>query len=304
MEKIKTGFFSALWGVCCGTSIFPRLTRNSRTMAVWHLFLMSLLCTMVFSLRMFPQLRGEWGGFSKRYVEVFGPQLEFSEAGIRPEEEHRPRNMPLPRSGYLVYTAREKKITFPPEALSTANYLVVWNSNFIAFAVSSDRKNWDVMLRRPLRKDERSRIERENLASYFDGELTRPNSSESWPFSESQIPAEDIFKMAYFVTAAGWFIGDLAVNFILGLICTGVFALLGRLTGAVKARGLTGWEYWKVGIYAGFPGMLIGSVVEVLDLPLVTYGLAYSLSLVIYWLPAALACSRDRSGDGDRPPTA
>ena len=302
---MKTGFFSALWGVCRGTAIFPRLLYNSRAMAVWHLFLMSLLCTMAFSLRMFPQLSDEWGRFSKRYIEVFGRQVEFSEAGIRPEEEHRPRNMPLPSSGYLVYTAREKKVTLPPEALSTANYLVIWNSNFIAFAVSGDRKQWDVVLRRPHREDERRRVESENLTAYFDAELNRPNSGESWASGEWQIQAEEIFRIANFLTAAGWFVGDLVTNFVLGLICTGFFAGLARLTGAATARGLTGWQYWKVGVYAGFPGMLIGCVVEILDLPILSYGFAYALALVIYWLPAALACANGSQEDaGDPPPAA
>jgi len=265
---------------------------------------MSLLCTMVFSLRMFPQMSREWGAFSKRYIEVFGRQIEFSDAGIRPEEEQRPRNMPLPRSGYLIYTARESKITLPAEALSTANYLVVWNSNFIAFAVSGDRKQWDVVLRRPYREDERRRVERENLAAYFDEELNRPNSGESWPLGESQIHAEEIFRVANFLSAAIWFVGDLVVNFCLGLICTGFFAGLARLTGAATARGLSGWQYWQVGVYAGFPGMLIGCAVEVLDVPILTYGIAYSLALVIYWLPAALACSRDRQNDAGGPPAA
>ena len=88
------------------------------------------------------------------------------------------------------------------------------------------------------------------------------------------------------------------------MLLTGLFAGLARLTGAATARGLTGWQYWLIGVYAGFPGMLIGSVVEALELPLLSYNLAYSLALVIYWLPAALACSRDRLDDGGRPPVA
>ena len=302
--EVKGGFFSALWGVCCGTSVFPQLLRNSRARAIWHLFLMSLVCTVLLSLRVFPQLRSEWRNFSKRYTEVFGRQVEFSEAGIRPEEEHRPRNMPLPYSGYLIYTARAKNITLPAESLSTARYLVVWNSNFIAFAVTADQKNWDVLLGRPHRNNERRQIERDNLASYFDEELTRPNSSESWPLPESHENAEDLFSLACAMTATVWFVWNLFATFAAGLILTGVFAGLARLTGAATARGLTGWQYWQVGVYAGFPGMLIGSVVEALELPLLSYSLAYSLALVIYWLPAALACSRDRREDDGRPPAA
>lgn len=304
MDNVDGGFFSALWGVCRGTAIFPRLLCNSRARAVWHLFLMSLVCTVLLSLRMFPQLRGEWKSFSKRYTEVFGRQMEFSEAGIRPEEEHRPRHMPLPYSGYLVYTARSKNITLPAESLSTAKYLVVWNSNFIALAVTGDQRHWDVLLGRPHRSNERRQVDRDNLAAYFDEELNRPNSSESWPFPESHEDAEDIFSLACVMTAAVWFVWNLTVTFAAGLILTGVFAGLARLTGTATARGLTGWQYWQIGVYAGFPGMLIGSIVEALELPFLSFGLAYSLALVIYWLPAALACSDGQRNDNGAPPAA
>ena len=173
-EKVgKPGFFAALWGVCCGTSVFPQLVNNTRSRTLWHLFLMSLLCAVLLSLRMFPLLRSEWKNVAKRYVEVFGTQIEFSDAGIIPEGENRSRNMPLPNSGCLVYTAaREKEITLP-EDLSSANYLVVWNGNFIAFAFTGDHRHWDILLSRPHRSNERRRVDRENLAKYFNDELTR-----------------------------------------------------------------------------------------------------------------------------------
>ena len=298
-EKVgKPGFFAALWGVCCGTSVFPQLVNNTRSRTLWHLFLMSLLCAVLLSLRMFPLLRSEWKNVAKRYVEVFGTQIEFSDAGIIPEGENRSRNMPLPNSGCLVYTAaREKEITLP-EDLSSANYLVVWNGNFIAFAFTGDRKHWEILLSRPHRSNERRRVDRENLAKYFNDELTRPNSRENWPLPGWTMRAEDVFSLASVFTSAWWFVLVWCRNFILGVVCTALFSGVARLSGAATARGLTGWQYWKIGVYAGFPGMLIGSVVEALELPVLSYLVTYALTLVIYWLPAALACSKDRDGGG------
>ena len=302
---MKTGFFSALWGVCNRTSIFPQLLGNSRTRAVWHLFLMSLLCTVLVSLRMFPLLRGEWNGVAKRYVEVFGKQLEFSAAGIRPEEKpDESRSMELPMSGTLVYTARESDVVIPAGELSTANYLVLWSSRFIAIAVRIDAKHWDVQLMRPRQPIDRRRMDRDSLAGYFAAELKRPpNSGEKWSLYEFQLEAEEVFRLFSTITAAGWFIYDWLSNFLLGLVCTGFFALLARLTGAATARGLTGWQYWQVGIYAGFPGMLIGGIIAILDL-FPGYNIAYSLALIIYWLPAALACSKEHRDGGDGAPPA
>lgn len=303
MADVKTGFFSALLGVCRGTAIFPQLLDNSRSRAVWHLFLMSLLCTVLLSLRMFPLLRGEWNAVTGRYIEVFGEQLEFSAAGIRPEQDpDKPRSMELPLSGTLVYTAREKTFTVPPAALSTSKYMVVWSTHFIAIVVSLDDKKWDIQLMRPRRPIERRRIERDNLARYFDEELKRPqDAADKWAVEDLQVRAKEVFDLFSTLTAAGWFLYDWISNFVLGLICTGFFALLARLTGVAKARGLTGWKYWQIGVYAGFPGMLIATVIAAFDL-FPGYGVAYMLALAIYWLPAAVAC--ERSDDRTPPPPA
>lgn len=303
---MKTGFFSALWGVCCGTSIFPRLIGNSRARVVWHLFLMSLLCTVLVSLRRFPDIRNDFGGLAKRYVTVFGRQVELSESGILPElDPDKPRSMVLPLSGSLIYTAREKSIAIPPGALSTANYLVVWSDRFISIAVRTGEDKWDIQLMRPGQTTETVRnIERGAVSGYYDEELKRlPAADQKWKLSEFQVAAEEIFHLASQLFSAVWFIGDWLGNFALGLLCTGLFAGLSRLTGATKARNLSSWEYWKIGVYAGFPGMIIGSVATALKLPWLTYNIAYMLSLVVYWLPAALACSPEANErDGAAPP--
>ena len=303
MNKLKTGFFTSLWGVCRGTAIFPQLLGNSRSRAVWHLFLMSLFCTVLLSLWVFPWLRGEWNNVTTRYIEVFGEQLEFSAAGIRPElDPDKPRSMELPMSGNLFYTARETNITIPPGVLDTSKYIIVWSSHFIAIVIRVDDTNtsWDVQLMRPQRRIERRRMERGNLAAFFNDELKRPlNADEKWSVEDMQIKAKEAFDLCFFINATFWFIWSWLRNFALGLICTGFFALLARLTGTTKARGLSGWKYWQIGVYAGFPGMLIGTVIAGLDL-FPGYNIAYMLALAIYWLPAAVAC--DREADRTPPP--
>ena len=315
MNDLKTGFFSALWGVCCGTSIFPRLLENPRMRAVWHLFLMSLLCTVLVSLRIFPLISGEWNTVAKNYADEFGTQIEFSEAGIRPERKpdvsqvdgkQRPRDLPM--AGILIYTARGDKIDIPAGTLSDAKYILVWSNRFIAFAISIDKnerigkKKWDVQLMRPQRQVEITRKDSDDLKRYFEDELKRPPADdEKWPLDDVQLKAAEVFRLFSILNGTVWFIYDWLSNFFLGLVCTGFFALLARLTGAATARGLTGWQYWQTGVYAGFPGMLIGGIVATVNV-FPGYNIAYMLALVIYWLPAATAASAGRREAG--PPAA
>ena len=277
--------------------------------AVWHLFLMSLLCTVLVSLRIFPLIRGEWNTVSKNYAEVFGSQIEFSEAGIRPEEKpDKQRSMDLPMAGILIYTARDDKIVIPPGTLSTAKYILVWSNRFVAFAISIDKnerigkKKWDVQLMRPQRQVESCRKDSDDLARYFDDELKRPPAGdEKWPVDDVQLKAVEVFRLFSILNGAAWFIYDWLSNFFLGLVCTGLFAGLARLTGASTARGLTGWQYWQIGVYAGFPGMLIGGIVATVNV-FPGYNYAYMLALVIYWLPAATAASAGRRESGPPAP--
>ena len=48
--------------------------------------------------------------------------------------------------------------------------------------------------------------------------------------------------------------------------------------------------------------MLIGAAAEALDLPFLSYMIVYVPALIVYWLPAALACApAPESGGGDQP---
>ena len=132
-----------------------------------------------------------------------------------------------------------------------------------------------------------------------DEDPRKPLADALEEYRRAQLAAAELFSLAGYCHSAVWFVSDWLVSFVLGLLCTGLFALLARVTGAATARGLAGWQYWQVGVYAGFPGMLIGTAAAALELPVLSYGTAYVLALVIYWLPAAAACSTD---DGVRRP--
>ena len=304
---MKTGFFTALCGVCCGTAIFPRLRHNSGLRAVWHLVLMSLLCTISSGLRMHGEIRREWTDCAGRFDAVFGPRIVCSAAaGIIPERDpERPRSMALPRSGMLLYTAREARLALPTGALSEANYLVVWGARGFGIAMRLDDRRWDAQLLRPDQRIIREQLDRDGVAGFFDREFARFAEAENkWRFADiPSIEARGLFQAISVMSRIFWFLTEWLGILLLGIFCTVFFTLVSRLTGASRVRGMTGWEYWRIGVYAGFPGMLIGAVSEALDLPFLRYGLVYSLALVVYWLPAVLACSgEDKPPANDPPP--
>ena len=296
------GFFSALAGVCCGTGIFTRLRYNSGVRAVWHLGLMSLLCAALVGFRVCGEIRRAWAEAAERCVAEFGAEVKFSESGAFPARDPgRPRFLALPKSGLLVYTADAAKAEFPPEAFAVNDYLIVWSRRFFALAVRLDATRWDVQMMLPGARTLARRLERDDLQRFFDGEMVRNTPERKWP-EFPPIGVEWLLRTLGALFNVSWFMGEWFGIFMAGIFCTGVFAFFSRISGAAQLRGLTGWEYWRIGIYAGFPGMLIGAVAEALDLPFLTYMMVYVPALVIYWLPAALACSSaSASGGGNSP---
>ena len=304
---MKTGFFTALRGVCCGTAIFPILKRNSGGRTVWHLALMALFCTLIVGLRMHGEIRREWTDFAGRFDAVFGPRIVFSAAtGISPSRDPgQPRRMETPHSGLLIYTANSHQLELPAEAFSRTDYLIVWGARCLGIAVRIDERRWDVQLLLPGRRIIREQLEDAGVAGFFGRELARlPVSGLGRRFADMpDIEVGGLFKMLSFVSQVVWFTCEWFGMFLLGILCTGFFAVISRMTGAARLRGLSGWEYWRIGVYAGFPGMLIGAVVEALDLPFLHYGVVYSLALVVYWLPAVTACAETPEAPrGDLPP--
>ena len=297
------GFFSALAGVCRGTWIFADLRYNSGVRTAWHLVLMSLLCAGLIGIRVCGEIRRAWAEAAARCVEEFGPELSFSEAGTVPARDpDRPRYLVLPRSGLLLYTAAAAKAEFPPEAFSVNDYIVVWSRRFFAVAVRADANRWDVQMMLPGGRTVVRRLERDGLPGFFDAELAESGTAAKWAFVRlPPLGVAGLLGTFGAIFNVSWFLSEWFGIFMAGVLCTGVFAFFSRISGAAQLRGLTGWEYWRIGIYAGFPGMLIGSVVEALALPVLSYGITYALALVIYWLPAALACSKDNDNGGRRP---
>ena len=302
---MKTGFFTALRGVCCGTAIFPLLKRNSGIRTVWHLALMALLCTLIVTLRMRGEIRREWTDCAGRFRAVFGPRIAFSAAGIVPvRDPEKPRRMEIPRSGLLVYTADSVKLDLPPEALSSSDYFIVWGARCFGVAMRLDERRWDVQMLFPDRQVVREQLDDGGVIGFFERGLAR-SAGAGKKRQSADVPDVDIdglFKILALASQIVWFLGEWFGVFLLGMLCTGFFAVISRMTGAARIRGLSGWEYWRVGVYAGFPGMLIGAVAEALDLPFLHYGIVYSLALVVYWLPAVMACAETPEPPRDDPP--
>ncbi len=54
--------------------------------------------------------------------------------------------------------------------------------------------------------------------------------------------------------------------------------------------------FWKSGLYAGFPAMIIAGCFPLLDLPFFDYGQVYFFAFFIYWLTILWRCKNEWAG--------
>ena len=294
--EVKTPFWRSLWCVCCGTGIFPALREHSTARTLWHLALMSLLAGAIVTVGVSGSLDAELAGCGRNFTAAFGDSIRLSERGIVPAKRPPvPFFLPLPAGGGLFYTSGGRGVEFPPGFFDRHRYFFVWSDVAIAAGTRSGDE-WQIQLVDPAQKTRIVRSGEAGIPALIAAELRR--SPVSWKLPEASIDTKDMFKLAGRIVAVLTFLTEFFGCLLLALVCTGSFALFSRFTGASALRGLTGGAYWRIGVYAGFPGMLLGGVCEALQLPYVTYGIIYVTALVFYWLPASLACAEDGGGDG------
>ena len=73
-----------------------------------------------------------------------------------------------------------------------------------------------------------------------------------------------------------------------------IFVGMFRLTsGRRYPLTLSFGEFWKIGLYAGFPAMLVATAFPALALPWFSFGSVFMAGLLIYWLYAAGRIERE-----------
>ena len=296
---MKASFFQSLWGVCCGTRIFPVLAGHSTLRTLWHLALMSLLAALIVTVAGAGRWRSAVGRCEKDFTSAFGASIELSPQGIVPEKAPAvPFSLGLPSLGTLFYTDGATGVKWPGGFFSGSWYFLVWSDRLIAAGSRSSAAEWQLQSVDPDQQVRTVQAAPAAIPGLLAAEFARIPAGSRWQLPRTRLETRGIFAVIERVFIATALLGEFFTCLVMALLCTGCFALFSRFTGAAALRGLSGGAYWRVGIYAGFPGMLIGSVCEALELPLLSYRVVYAVALVVYWLPAALACGGGETGDG------
>ncbi|WP_294434593.1 hypothetical protein [Victivallis sp.] len=306
------GFWGALRGTCCGTEIFSRLRYNSVWRTLWHLLLMTLLVSAGIVWGEGTRMGRVIDEVERRITAEFGSEIRMTPEAlipaVRPEEA---RSLDLPWNGRISYVPDFKAgMAVDPDSIALLDYLVIWSPRFLGCAWQVEPGNWQFGLERPTETEQAAPAPGTvplfrgiglSFRSFSTRELcdflsTGVEVTALWPRQEPpEIPVASLFDAVASSVALLVFLGRFAGLLLLALLYTLIFAGVSRLSLGGRKVVLNFAQFWKVGVYAGFPVMLVAGCFPALDLPFFSYSTVFMIGLVIYWMIAAARLERSGS---------
>ncbi|MBQ7206186.1 MAG: hypothetical protein IJS01_00150 [Lentisphaeria bacterium] len=289
----KVSFLSAFFGVCSGVAVFHRLRFQSWGRTVFHVILLAVLASLLITSgemrRRRPAIRAAAGAFAA----VFGNKVLNAPEGLLPEKQPgAARSIVLPGGGLLCYFPKGEA-TLSAKELEKCLYVVFWAPRGFATAVRGDADSWTASTVVP----GSGRVELTGNRTLTTSGLLRLklDAPGKWDIEgRESFTVRELAATCTAILRAGLMIENLLLTILLPFLYTAVFAGMFRLTAAGRApRRLRGLEFWKVGLYAGFPSLAVASAFPALDLPLFSFGTVYMVGLLIYWLYVTARLERD-----------
>ncbi len=291
-ESIKTGFFTALAGTCRGTDIFLQLRHQSLIRALWHMFILLVICsTAIVAVQNITDNR-KLDDVANSFRAMFGG-VELDRDGkmivplARPGES---RSMLLPNGGLIVYVPAGREIPALPESTSVNDfrYLIYWFPYSFVLGTRLQEDEINVMTFRPGNISDglgqARTVDAKGFgtvlknAEKFNGSITLP------PGDRTVIQGDVLVSLLRVWGSVISFIMFAFGGFIQILFYILVFTVMFNITGARRLQKIRFKELLVCAVYAGFPAVMVGSAFPAFDLPLLTFGSAYVTGMIIFLL--------------------
>jgi len=306
---LKIGFVPAVLAVCSGTAIFPSIRRVSFFRMLTHLVLLAVLCsTVTLMLRLNP--------FSVAYRDMCGKlektfgSLKRSEKGLVPAKEPEKRRSVYFKNLCVNYLPDIEQVAdFKPSEDFNAG--VLWTPTMVAEWTRVAKKKYLVMpLTWPSVRDNPERfiefsnklkwnaVKEKELPAMLKDLGIDPKGMMPWTESTTffnfktnilagiWLPIPVVYGI---YTLVGVFFNALLVSPLYILVFTAFSFIFGR----AGTLGMKFKELFVVGIYTGFPGMIIASLYTAFNLPALDYQGVYLLSYLIYSFPVFSRIARE-----------
>jgi hypothetical protein len=301
-EMKKYGFLKTFIGVCSGTAIFPEIVKFPFRRMLWHLFIIASIGSIINVAFRYHPIDVGYEETCRKLEDKFG-NIVFSDKGIRPEKDpDKPGTIYMDdfRIDYFPKMADLKN--FKPEK---GRYLgLAWTPNSASIWVMPDRKVIPVYpfyIASEISNEDASEMfnhfgkvyqgDMDSTLSLYDmADLSEIPSSE---FQPATIPFKEFKTNMLFRIPMG--IKTIAVIFlaseILGncLLATPfyilIFSAFSFFLGRSSILPMKFSEIFVVGIYTGFPGLVIATFFTALQLPFLNFQSIFLIAYLFYSFP-------------------
>ena len=278
-ESIRPfGFFRSFFAACSGTAPFELLSCHSLARLACHLVILSILLSGATGYFLLKSERPRLSAAEQLFEETFGSKLSFCNGSVVPEKSvDTPRTLVLPGTGTLYYLPSVNSPVPERKDLNDLPYICVWTPGAITLASVSGENSWFV-----------SRWEAKGISNFSTADtrdifkfISQESEAGASGFTMSVAEFFDVIVNACFIRSL---IIHFFSCFILPLIYSTILLLvvkfsIGRIT--AKPEPL---RWWKTGVYASFPGLLVGSCITAFHLPFISFSTACMASTLVYGL--------------------
>lgn len=318
MATKKTSFVSLLPAICRGVDVFVTLPKAPPRQAMGHLLILSAICALVFSFARSFRVKEDVNDVCAFLQQAFGG-VSVEAKGIRPRlKPDEPRVVAYkstiidyrPDSALRDLNVSRYQANYAAQGfLWTPRSVVGWNhvgrNNYFAYRA--------VMSKRSARWFDKD-ITEEKIVPFALEEAVSPTSFLSLvlflPTGDVlPIPTllavvhdvRDFRDMADYVAAytlLRMFVCYIAKVFINALFYSALFAFVFSLAGRSAAHADFASRF-TLTLYAGFPGVIIATLLTAGDVPFLDYQTIYLIVLVIYLIMISKKFKRLSGEDDD-----
>jgi len=293
---MNNSFFSVLLSVCTGTDIFVKLINFKLFRTIRYLIYLSILCSIGFTLVKTPEIKNDINSMAGYFYKNFG-NIVVKDNGVFPDkapETSRKLSFNSVQINYFPSIPPDGKYNIDDNLNRSGfiwlpNSVIGWmklddTSFFVYQALTSiESHNWFGM------------VTKENMPSYLKScTLKDFNNLRLSFFIPVNIPLFGLIGLneinhpeSFTDTVYYWSAFGIVSRFILTIIFNAFFySVLFALIYSVSSRstfvGLKFKNFLVLALYAGFPGIIIGTIFSATELPWLQYQTVYLLCLVIY----------------------
>ncbi|MCP4179561.1 MAG: DUF1189 domain-containing protein [bacterium] len=292
----KNNFFTVLISVCSGTKVFTKIIKFSLLKTFWHLILLGIICSFIFTAVSSPNIKKEITNTCNYLQSQFG-NIVVKKDGVYPQlnpTKSRNINYRYLQFDYVPSVKDLKNIKINSNMnysgfIWTPKSIVGWmklNENEVILYPALTNLN-STKLFKFLSKDKIDNYAKNNSLTSFDNLMLKVCAQGEIPivgfFTMNKVNSfTDFSDTIYYFSAGILLIRFFFTIIINALLYSLIFAAVYKFTGKNTLYNLSFKKFFSIAIYASFPAIIIGTLLELAQPPWFQYQTIFIFAFVIY----------------------